>query len=318
MTTVDLEALRVRFPLPGLRFVRDPGGPVRCLLAGPAGCGTVLLQGAQLWSWIPAGGRDLLWQSTAQALRSGVCPYGGVPICWPWLGEDPAGHGPFHGPVRSREWRLESVSSRADGGFDLRLALDGAGLSEPAGDWSLRVGIGLAPDGWAVRLWIRNRGPGPLVSGGALHSFLAVGDRDRLAIDGLDGLPWCAEREDPLRVAATPLPGDGAGWQRNYRDVPHGAASGIRLEDPAYGRCLRVARGGSRTCVLWNPGRVRARAMAGIDDDAWPRFCCLETANILDDERSLPPGGEHLLATAVRCGPLAPSAQGMKNRPSGG
>jgi len=64
-----------------------------------------------------------------------------------------------------------------------------------------------------------------------------------------------------------------------------------------------VEKAGSATTVVWNPWAAKARALADLGDDEWPRFLCVETANVHDDAVTLAPGARHALRAAIRVEP---------------
>src|SRR5690606_37606533 len=46
----------------------------------------LLLQGAQLLRFAPAGDSNWLWLSEQAAYTQGQSVRGGIPLCWPWFG----------------------------------------------------------------------------------------------------------------------------------------------------------------------------------------------------------------------------------------
>lgn len=76
----------------------------------------VALQGAQVLSFVPRGGRDWLWVSEKARWGAGVALRGGIPICFPWFGPHPTERGlPAHGFARARPWRLTGVAQLEGG-----------------------------------------------------------------------------------------------------------------------------------------------------------------------------------------------------------
>ena len=291
-----LHRLRERFQGPGLEIERLGGdGPLALQVRAERGQGTVLLRGAQLWSWRPAGHHDLLWQSPVAGPSTAACPYGGIPICWPYMGAGPQAGDPFHGPARTHDWQLLTAQDDGDGGWIIRLGTDhrAAGWRQSF-SMTLTLRLGAAID---AGLEIVNSGDTELVSAGALHSYLAVGDRQHLRLHGLRGRDYSPQPDaETKRDDGDPLPEDDE-WVRNYRfDNDH---SHVLIDDPGYGRRLHLGLRGARALVLWNPGPQRATAIAGIGPHGWPGFLCLEAANIMHDRRHLAPGQSHVLATTI-------------------
>ncbi len=292
-----IDALIRRFATrDGVSFTDAGAGMIHCRLQGPAGHGSFLLQGAQLWSWTPTGEHDLLWQSPAP-LQPGLSPYGGVPVCWPWLGVAPRADLPFHGLVRLYQWHLDAITADGDGGFTVRLSTDHHAAPIAEQPFALEVVFTLGARA-RVDLRVRNTGTRPLASGGALHSYLRIGQRQRIALHGLQGLHYRGEVDEPL------LRDDGAAldpeaqWSRNYYDPDDGPVP-VRLADPDLARTLLLARAGSSTLTLWNPGVAGAARNAAIGAEQWHHFVCLEAGNIHRRAIELQPGQQHVLSSEV-------------------
>jgi len=115
---------------------RDPGagGLPRLVVDGPEASAEIYLQGAHVTSWVPRGEDPVLWMSARSAFTPGVPLRGGVPLCFPWFGADPAG-GPQHGFARTADWALLDAH---ESGAEVVLTL---GLSDsPASRSSTRSG----------------------------------------------------------------------------------------------------------------------------------------------------------------------------------
>ncbi|WP_115726921.1 aldose epimerase family protein [Actinomyces culturomici] len=55
---------------------------------------------------------------------------------------------------------------------------------------------------------------------------------------------------------------------------PHGVA------DTAFWKA--VEKSGSGSTIIWNPWDEGAAALSDVEDDAWPGFLCVESANVRD------------------------------------
>lgn len=70
---------------------------------------TVLLHGAQVISWVPAGGANQLYLSTKAVIAPGQAVRGGVPVVFPQFAQrGPDTSLPRHGLLRTRAWTVES------------------------------------------------------------------------------------------------------------------------------------------------------------------------------------------------------------------
>ena len=76
-----------------------------------ASTAVIALQGAQVLSFVPRGGRDWLWVSERARWAAGAALRGGIPLCFPWFGPH-ATHRPFQRTV-SRARAPGAFSARA-------------------------------------------------------------------------------------------------------------------------------------------------------------------------------------------------------------
>lgn len=247
---------------------------------------TLLLDGAQLISWIPAGGQELLWVSPESSYGPGSSVRGGIPLVGPWFGPGRDGEKPYkHGWLRSNRWTLTGAQSTQSTAV-LRLE-----LADP--EWSGLLATVRIEISATLRIELT------LIAGAqatevesALHTYFAVGDVRESSVAGLGGIGYLdntrdlesGEQEAGDLVPAPPL-------DRIYETAGHDLE--IRTAD---GRRIRSAAEGTNRTVVWNPG---ADGAAGLDDmptDAWPQFLCVEPAVCKDGAVSLSPGEAHTIA----------------------
>ncbi len=274
----------------------------------------VCLQGAQVLHFLPyapprAGGHRAspvatgngeealvpggwLWITpTPQALPGAI--RGGIPLCWPWFAgergadESPDHSGPFHGPARKAQWRLEAVDEH-EGGVELHLSPTERLHSQ----LTPRAVIQANARRLHVELITEHVGETPVKLSGALHSYLAVADSFACRLEGLAGaryldkLAGFSEREQQGELAVR------SGLDRIY----HSNAE-VVLDDGQH--CLRIARQGSDSVVVWHPGEVLPEDTSA---EAARRFLCVESANTRLDPVWLVPGAQHLLGTTLSLG----------------
>ena len=76
---------------------------------------TVLLHGAQVISWVPAGGANQLYLSPEAVIAPGQAVRGGVPVVFPQFAQrGPDTSLPRHGLLRTRVWTVESSRQEKD------------------------------------------------------------------------------------------------------------------------------------------------------------------------------------------------------------
>lgn len=246
--------------------------------------GRVLDEGALVLGWSPAGRKPVLFAHPYVPVRAGTPPHAGIPVCWPWFGAGrDGGMTPSHGFARSATWTFlgEEVE---DGATVLRHRLTSDEVSDPAWPHAYRLDL-VARFGSALEIVLEttNTGGEPFVVEEALHAYLAVGDVRRVALGGLDGAAFHDKvtGEDRTQDGDVVLTGE---TDRVYRST-----ADVVVSDPVLGRRLTVVTEGAANRVVWNPGPSKGPGIADIGDQ-WPRFVCVEAANVLDDVVTVAPG----------------------------
>jgi glucose-6-phosphate 1-epimerase len=293
MTTAQLNA---DFAIDGrLRVVEGDGGFPIVDIATTHAQAKISLYAGQVLSFQPTGQHDdLLFLSQTAYYVTGKAIKGGVPICWPWFGPDPEGKGrPGHGFVRNRPWNLLGTAELPDGRMQVRLGLvdtpETRTIWDHAFELELVVTVGHELD---VALTTRNKGAAAFALSQGLHTYLAVGDIDRVKVHGLDGFAYldnlhgCAPR---VQQGAVVVSGE---TDNIYLDVDNV----LEVEDLALKRRITITSRGSASAVVWNPWAATAASMADLGDDDYKRMLCVEATNTRTDTITLAPGGEHCLA----------------------
>jgi D-hexose-6-phosphate mutarotase len=299
MSTID--ALNASFGQgDALHFITGPGGLTQAVLRAEGAEARVLLQGAQVVHYQPAGFGPVIWVSDEATFLTGKSVRGGVPVCWPWFGATTDGR-PAHGFARNLMWQvanggletgevwltLELLPSEATRSFwpqDFRLSLE------------VRLGASLR-----LTLTTEHRGNAPCEITQGLHTYLRVGDIREAAILGLVDTPFLDKTHDMIRDVqheqALRLTGE---TDRIYLDT----LAEVIVEDPVLHRRLHVRKEGSRSTVVWNPWETKAGAFPDMRADEYRHMLCVETTNAGEDRVLLPPGGVHRLVSEIFASPL--------------
>src|SRR5690554_1766337 len=265
------------------------------------------LQGGQVLHYLPApetaraaganpsAGDDSdgwLWVTpTPQALPGAI--RGGIPLCWPWFADDRYADesedrsGPFHGTARLAQWRLDAVDEHEEG-VELHLSPE----QRLHGQLSPRVVIQANANRLHVELITEHTGETPVKISGALHSYLAVADARACRLEGLVGARYL----DKLAGFAEGEQQGELGVRGAVDRIYHSNAE-LTLDDGR--RRLRIARQGSDSAVVWQPGDALPEDTPA---DAGRRFLCVESANTRLDPVWLVPGAQHLLGTTLSRG----------------
>jgi glucose-6-phosphate 1-epimerase len=310
MTTQTLASLQQDFQVEGARWQAGSGGlPVLTIQTEQCEA-QIYAYGAHLTSWAPAGQRNAIFVTGKSAFTRGKAIRGGIPVCWPWFGarrNDPKPDGvasPAHGIARTRDWVVEAVRLEDNGRVHVEMVLDTATLDEDAQAlWEpplqarLVASFGLT---LSVSLETRNTGTESVDVEGALHTYLAVDDVTKVRLHGLAGTAFYDKANDKDgALGADPLV-----LVDEFDRLFLGTKQPVVVEDPGFGRRLRVEKAGSNNTVVWNPGLVKGTTMPDVGGDDWRRFVCVEAANVGAAAVPLSPGAVHTLQQRIRVEPL--------------
>lgn len=300
---MDLDALNAAFALPGvLRFVEGRGGLMLIEIDNGLVRATLTTHGAQVLSYRPAEARDdLLFVGERAYFAPDQEIKGGVPICWPWFGRDPAEpERIIHGFARLRDWSVLACETRPDGAIWVcfGLADDEATRVLWPHDFNLWVEVTVGAT-LSVSLTTRNAGDEPFAITQGLHAYFKIGDPAQVRVLGLDGCRYLDKAadapSDAVGVQSGPL-GFEAEVNRIYESVP----PSLVIEDDALRRRIRIDSHHSRTCVVWNPWIAGARAMPDLDDEDYLRFVCVETVNAASEVIRVAPRQEARIGAEYR------------------
>jgi glucose-6-phosphate 1-epimerase len=285
-----------RFPA-GVQLEPGPGGLERLRLEASEGEAHVFLHGGHVSHFQPKGQRPVLWLSRESHFERARPIRGGVPVCFPWFGPKAgAPEAPMHGFARILPWALGEVTRDADGRLEAVLELTPEAAAR--GGFPLELGLTLTLSvGRSLRLAlaVRNADGAPARFEQALHSYFAVSDVRGVRVLGLEGASYLDKTDAMARKPGTPEPIRIASeTDRVYLDT----TATVTIEDPGWGRRVRISKTGSATTVVWNPWVAKAKAMPDFGDDEWPAMLCVETANVAAQAVTLAPGATHVMTAS--------------------
>ena len=248
------------------------------------------LQGAHLVAARTASG-DPLFLSRRAVFAPGKAVRGGVPIIFPWFGDAP-GLG-AHGFARTSAWR---EVARTDSGDGLVLELTDSKQTRALWPHPFRLRFEVRVDASLhMALEVTNTGSEPFDYEVALHSYFTVSDVTQVLVHGLEdaryidkptGFTPCRQGDEPIA------------FDSEIDRVYNANDAVVRIEDPLGERTIEVAKSEANSTIVWNPGPKRASTMADLRDD-WNRFVCVESGNVGDDARTLPPGASERIEVMV-------------------
>lgn len=237
----------------------------------------VSLYGAQVLSYRPDNGPDLLWLSPLANWHNGSAIRGGIPICWPWFGPadkrlmPDAGTLPNHGLVRNRMWQLtEQYSDEAKVSITLSLTL--SDLPQTTSKVTVKLTVTLS-DQLAIKLYCDNE----LLQQAALHSYFAIGDISQTKV-----YPLPLVYQDKLLNALVDVQQTETGFSAETDRIYADTADKLNISTPNAGVTLQ--QDGHDATVVWNPWIEKSQKTADLTDDSYQSFVCVETAKLQLDK----------------------------------
>jgi glucose-6-phosphate 1-epimerase len=286
--------LNRQFGISGLvRVISGNGGLPKLEVTTKSASAEIYLHGAQVTSWKPAGFEDVIFLSGQSHWEDGRAIRGGIPVCFPWFrakSDDPKA--PAHGFVRTREWRLDSVSAEGNGSV---IAVFSTGSDASTRRWwphefrlALRITIGST---LGLELTATNTGSAPFSFEEALHTYFRVGQAASVRVHGLNGVSYLDNLDQNReRTQSGDLVLTGT-TDKAYLKTQ----SAAELVDPVLCRTVRTEKQNSRTTVVWNPWQQGAASLSDLGADEWRQMTCVEASNILSSAVWLEPGEEHTM-----------------------
>jgi len=175
------------------------GQPAVSLRAPDGAAAIVLLHGAQVVSWQPAGGGERLFLSACSRFGAGEAVRGGVPVIFPQFSE--RGALPRHGLVRTRAWTPKRAEAGADDALAvLQITDDEATRALWPHAFALELTVCVRGDRLDVELEVTNTGDEAFDFMAALHTYLRVAEVEAARLTGLHGCNYEGlDHEDDAR-----------------------------------------------------------------------------------------------------------------------
>jgi glucose-6-phosphate 1-epimerase len=257
----------------------------------------ISLFGGQVLSFIPKNQtKDVLFLSDKASRDTGKAFRGGIPICWPWFGNDTSSFDrPAHGFARNLPWKKLNTISNKDGSTSVKLRL--SNTEETLAIWpyefELIIDITVG-EKLTVALTTKNNDTRDIIISQALHSYFNVGDISQVSVSGLDGINYLDKLDSYILQQQK---GDVIIAQevdRIYQDV----STAVQLVDQSFNRIITVSSQASNSTVVWNPWQENCAKLSDLSADDYKHFLCIENANVFEDSVTIAAGESHTL-TAV-------------------
>ncbi|MEZ5966994.1 MAG: D-hexose-6-phosphate mutarotase [Planctomycetota bacterium] len=249
--------------------------------------------GGHVARWQPRGQAPVLFVSRASRYQPGEPIRGGIPVIFPWFGDDPEGRGrSAHGFARRRLWQRVATGPNE---VMYELQDDDATLALWPHRFALRLIVRFGAI-LEVALQVSNRDDRAWRYESALHTYLAVHDVRRVELQGLEGARFVDKAAGGVQAMqpAEPLRFTGE-TDRVFSRAPDTCV----IDDPGLARRLVLTKSGAASTIVWNPWVEKASRMADLRDDEWPSMLCVESGNVGSDALDLPPGGTHEMSVRI-------------------
>lgn len=249
--------------LPAVRIVA-PGGAEA----------TVLLQGAQVLSWKPAGGQERLYLSDRAIFKPGEPVRGGVPICFPQFSR--RGPLPQHGFARNLPWECITERTGEDYAMTvLRLVDDETTREAWPHAFQCELTVSITGQRLDMELEVLNTDDEAFSFTAALHTYLGVREVEEASLEGLRGLRYFDNvlKQEDCTETGTELVVDRE-LDRIYFDLQRP----LLLREPR--RALGINAENFADAVVWNPWETRTPSIADLPPDGFRRYLCVEAGAI--------------------------------------
>lgn len=207
--------------------------------------------GATVLSYVPAGGREVLFRSSEER-RTNSWYHGGIPLCWPWFGRNGDPGSEMHGFVRLLDWEVVSrTDSSRESRLHLRLRSGAESVKWFDGSFVLDYEIVLSEQ-LELDLKMCNTGARRFAVTTGFHPYFSINDMSNATVRTPRGEIRCVPGMD----------GD-----RPFADGRYVLDDGIRE--------LTLTAWGNKKLVVWNQGE---EPLEGLAPEDWRHFVCVEPA----------------------------------------
>jgi glucose-6-phosphate 1-epimerase len=293
-----IDDLNNRFGISELaKIVAGNDGLPKVRIATPTASAGIYLHGAHVTSWQPSKHEEVLFVSHLSHWQDGRAIRGGIPVCFPWFRaktDDP--QAPSHGFVRTREWRLDSITAEDNGSVCVVCSTESDETTRQLWPHDFRL-IHRVTVGTALRLELitMNTGSSPFRFEEALHTYFKVGSVEDIVVGGLDQVVYLDNNDrNRQKVQSGDLRPNGP-TDNAYIDTK----SAVEFADISLRRKVRTDKENSATTIIWNPWSQGAARLSDLGADEWRQMVCIEASNILSSAITLPSGEQHVMTATL-------------------
>lgn len=267
----------------------------------------ILEQGAHLITYGIDGENPVVWCNPYAVYEEGTPVRGGIPVCWPWFGDiswNPSAvqamcsgdeAPPFHGLVRNLAW-TSGPSVIEEEGTSITFTVEITEEQFPCWPHHARLSIKFTVGkSLTLEMTTENLGGTAIAVSQALHTYYAVSNSEQLAFSGLRGLSYFDVLNDWKSKTQIDEPRLTQETTNAYTATP----DVLEIRDFEWQRKTVLTVRGSKSAILWNPGKDRSLVLDQFNADAWKGMVCLETARFGQDVALLAAGGSDTMTLRI-------------------
>lgn len=241
------------------------------------GTGSVSLYGGQVLSWQPRRQKEVFWLSHDSKYATTHAIRGGIPICWPWFGDEvkrddgSTEKASNHGFARQSQWHIDDINI-SEHDVTIVISLSGEHYSN---QWPAAFKLSqtlVFSKQFNQSLTITNLSAQPVEYTSALHSYFCISSPEQSHIPLLENARFDNKLSGEKNVIAT-LDNCKGPIDRIYYDSQQ-----QRIIDKGWKREINIISSNCQQWVMWNPGNI-ADSMADMHQGSEQEFVCLEAAN---------------------------------------
>jgi len=236
---MNIEQLNGAYGIAGqLKFIERKGDFPFILISNRSATALISVYAAQILSFQPTDEHeDLLFLSQKSYYDDGKAIRGGIPVCWPWFGADPANlHRPNHGFVRNRLWTVLATEAVTVRETKVKLGLIDADNTDALWPqaFALELEISISHS-LTLELITRNTGHETFSITQAFHTYFQVGNIQQVKVLGLENTRYSDKLNAGTQKAQIGVVTVSEEVDRIYTDVKNE----LIIDDPVFDRRIR-------------------------------------------------------------------------------
>ena len=298
-TMFDIDELNEKFSIEGeLGFMELENELIAATITNKYAEADIFLYGAHIASFKPYRTMGILWLSPQSDFEVGKPIRGGIPVCFPWFGVNKHDSTkPMHGFGRLMYWNVVETGTTSQGETSIRLQFESSEQTKVFWPYDFKAEfIVIVGKKLSATLKVTNTSSETFEYGCALHSYYSVSAIENITIEGLGGTSYYDQlqggKEERQETPELKLE---KAETRHY----HNTEVPVLINDPYFGRTIKVDKSGSKVTTVWNPGAEACAGMADLPDESYHSFLCVETVNSFDDMIRLNPGQSFETSTII-------------------